>query len=223
MPESYLRWRKSRLGRITDALEADLLLERIGSPSGLNILDVGCGDGVLAVELAKRGAKVRGIDSSEAMIAAARQRAASDNIEIDFNRAAAESLPFADNQFDVVTAIAVLCFIDDPGAALREMARVLKPGGRLIVGELGRISLWALVRRVRGSFGSAVWRRAHFRTHRELSGLADEAGLTELSVAGAVFYPPFGLAARLMRGADRWLGKLTHLGAAFLVLAARKR
>lgn len=222
LPASYARWRASTLGRITDDIELELLLERIGPPSGLRILDVGCGDGVLAVELARRGAIVAGVDISGEMIAAARRRAQSGALRIDFKRASAQALPFADDHFDVVTAVTVLCFIEDPDAAMREMVRVLKPQGRLVLGDLGRLSLWALVRRIKGRLGSATWRKARFRTAHDLTRMAGQAGLTDPTVAGAVFHPPFGLAARLMRGADRWLGRHMLFGAAFLVLVARK-
>jgi SAM-dependent methyltransferase len=122
----------------------------------------------------------------------------------------------------VVVAITVLCFIPDPADSLREMVRVLKPGGRLIIGELGRSSSWAAVRRVKGWLGSPVWSRARFRSPSELRQLAIGAGLVDVSVMGAVFYPPIGLAARLLRPIDRRLGACTTTGAAFLVLAATK-
>jgi len=62
LPAAYADWRRSTLGRITDKLEETLLLERIGPAQGLRILDVGCGDGVLATALASAGAQVTGLD-----------------------------------------------------------------------------------------------------------------------------------------------------------------
>lgn len=219
---AYARWRASPLGRITDALERDLLLERIGPAESLRILDVGCGDGLLAVELSRRGADMTGVDASEAMIAAAKARAGAENLPVRFEPARADALPFPDETFDVVSAVTVLCFVDDADRAIREMVRVLRPGGRLMLGELGRISLWAILRRIRGWLGSATWRAARFRTPGELSALAERAGLSSIEISGAIFYPPIGIAACILRGIDPRLGQLTRFGAAFLVLRARK-
>src|SRR5690606_14582712 len=72
LPAAYSAWRQSTLGRITDALEQGLILDLIGPPDGKAVLDVGCGDGILALELSRRGANVVGVDASEDMIAAAR-------------------------------------------------------------------------------------------------------------------------------------------------------
>jgi SAM-dependent methyltransferase len=156
------------------------------------------------------------------MIAAARDRAARDGAEIAFEVASANSLSLPSERFDRVLAVTVLCFIGDAAPALREMARVLRPGGRLVIGELGRWSAWALERRIRGWFGSPVWRHAHFRTERELRALATEAGLAAESVRGAIYYPPCGLAARLLAPCDTTFGRLTTAGAAFLALSATK-
>jgi cyclopropane fatty-acyl-phospholipid synthase-like methyltransferase len=68
LTESYARWRSSRLGQITDALEQQLLSETLGSVTGKTLLDVGCGDGFLSSELARRGAIVTGLDTDSAMM-----------------------------------------------------------------------------------------------------------------------------------------------------------
>lgn len=218
----YAAWRRSTLGRTTDTLEQDLILDLIGPPAGLRILDVGCGDGVLAVELAKRGASVTGIDSSRDMIAAARERAAREGKSVTFEVATVESLPFAPEHFDTVVAVAILCFVSNPSTGMKEMARVLRPGARLIVGELGRWSLWAATRRLRGWLGSGIWRQALFRTAAGLRALAHDAGLADVDVQGAIYYPPNGLMARLLAPIDHTLGRFTAVGAAFLALTALK-
>jgi ubiquinone biosynthesis O-methyltransferase len=207
---------------VTDALEHDLIVHLIGPPAGLRILDVGCGDGALAVELSKRGAIVTGIDVSVRMIEAARERARRHGVEVTFNVAAVQSLPFPPEAFDRVVAVTVLCFVADAGTALREMARVLRPGGRLVIGELGKWSMWAAERRIRGWFGNCVWRQARFRTPGELLHLADGAGLVAEALQGAIYYPPCGLAARLLAPLDRHVGRSTAFGAAFLAVAATK-
>jgi SAM-dependent methyltransferase len=162
-----------------------------------------------------------GVDASAEMIAAARRRAKAAGFDFDLVEGNARTLPFSDARFDVVVSVATLCFSDDPLGPMREMVRVLKPGGRLVLGELGRWNAWAAQRRVKGWLGSAVWRAAHFRSRADLLALADAAGLRG-GVTGAIFYPPLDAAARFMAPIDAWLGRWTTVGAAFLVLSASK-
>ncbi len=220
--ESYARWRTSRLGQITDSLEQQLLLELLGSVAGKAVLDVGCGDGDLASALARRGAIVTGLDADPAMVAAARRRSEIERIQLRLYEGKAEKLPFDDESFDYVLAVTVLCFVVDAARAVAAMARVLKPGGYLIIGELGRWSLWAMHRRVRGWLSNPTWRAAKFRTARELRGLAHAAGLAVVEVRGAVHYPPCATAAKLVSPLDLLLGRKTTFGAAFLALKAIK-
>jgi ubiquinone/menaquinone biosynthesis C-methylase UbiE len=222
LSESYARWRSSRLGQITDALERRLLFELFGSVVGMTLLDVGCGDGALASELARRGAIVTGLDADPAMIAAARWRAEVEATRLRLVEGQAERLPFDDATFDRVLAVAVLCFVRDAERAVAEMARVLKPGGRVVIGELGRWSLWAAHRRIRGWFGHPTWRAARFCTATELRGLARAAGLEVVEIRGAVHYPPCGAAARLLAPVDLWLGRQTTLGSTFIAMSATK-
>lgn len=156
------------------------------------------------------------------MIEAARVRARRHGADVTFTVATAQNLPFAPGAFDAVVAITVLCFVEDAAPVLREAVRVLRPGGRLIIGELGKWSTWAAERRVRGWFGNALWRRARFRTADQLRVLVNEVGLIVESLQGAIYYPPCGLAAQLLGPMDRHIGRLTTLGAAFLALAAKR-
>lgn len=220
---SYARWRSSRLGRITDALERELLFELLGPVAGLSVLDVGCGDGALAAELARHGALVTGLDPDKAMLTRARRRAETESPSLQFVEGRAESLPFNDASFDRVVAVTVLCFVPQAGRAVAEMARVLKPGGRLVVGELGRWSIWAAYRRLRGYLGHRVWRAATFRTTRELGELVQAAGLDVVQTRGAVYYPPCGIAAELFAPIDLRLGRSSAIGAAFVAVSASKR
>jgi ubiquinone/menaquinone biosynthesis C-methylase UbiE len=216
---SYARWRSKQLGQITDALEQRLLVAMLTPVTGKRLLDVGCGDGALASDLARRGAIVTGLDADVRAIAAARtRRAPVPGLLVG----QAERLPFADATFDRVVAVTVLCFVEHAEQAIAEMTRVLRPGGRLVIGELGYWSLWAAQRRLRAWLGNPIWREVKFRTARELGALAQAAGLTAIKTRGAIYYPPFAVAAKLLGPVDVWMGQRTAFGAAFLALAATK-
>jgi ubiquinone biosynthesis O-methyltransferase len=221
-PEVYARWRASEIGATTERLERQLVLELVGDVSGCRILDVGCGDGEFALELARRGAIVTGIDVSAAMIDAAKDRAKQHNADVTFEVAVAEHLPFAAEHFDIVTAITILCFVDNAAPVFREIARVLRPGGRFVIGELCKWSTWAAARRIRAWLGSRLWHRGRFRTANELRDLAEHAGLAVKNVRGAIYYPRWGLAARLLSPCDPVLSRLTTVGAGFVALSAVK-
>lgn len=116
-------------------------------PPGWTVADLGCGTGALAAELAPRVRKVVAVDQSAAMLRAARRRtAAFQNVEL--HEAALERLPLPDASCDAALAVLVLSYVEDPGAALAEAARILRPGGRLVVVEAARHEDVALQRRM---------------------------------------------------------------------------
>lgn len=222
LPAAYRKWRESELGRITDRIEEELILDLIGPVAGKRLLDVGCGDGVLSVRLAQAGADVTGLDNEPRMLVAARRRANETGLQISFVDGTAQALPMDECSFDIVVAVTVLCFVAEPDRAFHEMARVLRPGGRLVIGELGRYSSWAAKRRVAGWLGSKTWRAARFRTASHLRNLAVAAGLELQTVRGAVYYPPSNLCARWLSSLDSGFSRHTMFGAAFIALAANK-
>jgi ubiquinone/menaquinone biosynthesis C-methylase UbiE len=114
----------------------DQFLEIVPPPNG-RTLDLGCGEGRLARDLAALGHSVVGVDVSETMIEAAQQAAP----EMQLQLADAAALPFPDSSFGLVVAFMSLQDIDDLGGALREAARVLSPGGRLCLAIVIRSTL----------------------------------------------------------------------------------
>jgi len=221
-PEVYERWRGSELGSVTERLEQDLIRQLIGDVSGRRVLDIGCGDGALATTLARQGARAVGVDASKPMLDAARARAMAQRVDVSLCLGRAEQLPFAAESFDLVVAVTILCFVAEAEQTFTEIGRVLRPGGRLVIGELGKWSTWAVQRRIRGWLGSPLWRHGYFRTPRELQNLARVGGLRPNPVQGAIYYPHCGLAARHLARIDPWLGRRSNFGAAFLALSAVK-
>lgn len=223
-PDAYTDWRTSALGAITEALEQELILELSGSVSGKAVLEVGCGDGALTREFRRQGASlVVGCDPDRRMIAKAVARAAADRPAISYLLGRAEHLPFRARSFDLATAVTVLCFVEEKSRAVREMARVLKPGGRVVIGALSRWSTWAASRRIRAWLGNQFWRQARFAAARDLRAMATGAGLRVDRLCGAVYYPHFALAARAMKPLDPILRRITTFGAAFIAIQASKQ
>jgi len=110
-------------------------VELAGLARGARVLDLGCGDGVTAEHLERRfGLRATGIDVSAALICQGRER----RPDLDLREGAAECLPLPDGGFEAVLAECVLSIVADPGAVVDECARVLRPGGLLLVNDLYR-------------------------------------------------------------------------------------
>ncbi len=222
-PDAYVDWRASSLGEITETLEQRLVLRLAGEITGHAVLDVGCGDGALTRAFKCGGAAcVAGCDADPRMVARAGLQAAQAGADIVYAVARAEQLPFRDESFDLVSIITVLAFVPEPELALREISRALKPGGRLVIGDLGKWSLWAASRRIRAWLGAAMWKTARFRSAGELRALTRAAHLTVERVAGAIYYPRSTRLAQLMAPFDSTLGEATTVGAAFIALRGTK-
>jgi SAM-dependent methyltransferase len=132
----FTRWAKP-FADLPIHAEADAMartLDACALAPDAEVLDVACGPGILACALAGRARHVTGIDITPAMIEQARARqAATGQTNLSWHVGDATALPFADSQFDRVTTRYSFHHMPDPAAALAEMARVCRPGGRIVV------------------------------------------------------------------------------------------
>lgn len=150
------------------------------------ILDVGCGTGGTLAQMPAEWART-GIDFAPEAIAFARRRG-----EPNLARASADRLPFADGTFDAVFALDVLEHCDDDGGAARELARVVRPGGLVLVTVPAFMALWS-------EHDDAVEHRRRYR-RAGLEGVLHRAGLTlrRLTYYNTLLFPPIA-AVRLFK------------------------
>ncbi len=222
-PSAYRRWFERPLGARVDADERAVLLEMARFVRGERVLEIGCGEGNFTTAIADRVGPIVALDRSREMLAAGRRRLAG-TAGIRWLLGDGAALPFVERSFDAVVVVTVLCFAVAPEAVVAEAFRVLRPGGRIVLGELGRFSSWAVWRRFRGLLGHARWRRARFFSPSGLGSLLGRAGFVEPEVAGAVFYPPVPSATLLglMRPLEA-IGRRRLPGAGALLVARAHR
>lgn len=172
---------------------------------GLRLLDIGCGGGLLCEPMARLGFTVTGVDASPRNVAIATAHAAEGGLTIAYRATTAEDLLAAGEAgFDLILNMEVVEHVADPGAFLRDCARLLAPGGLMIVATLNRTFKSLALAKVGAEYvlrwlpaGTHDWRK--FITPAELRGFL--AG-QDLEVAGP-FGVSFGpLAGRWSRSAD---------------------
>jgi ubiquinone/menaquinone biosynthesis C-methylase UbiE len=223
---AYDRWYASPLGQLVDRVEQAALFDLLPDLNGRRILEVGCGTGNISQALVSRGARLVGLDVSGPMLAAAQNRARQQGYAPDLVRGGAGVLPFPEESFDGVISILALDFMADRPGVVRELVRVLRPRGFLVLALLNRYSLWTLKRVVRAWCQPSLWGQVKFATARELRQLlTGHPDLTGLSASRAVYFPPWASPALLpyYPALERLGGRLHLPMGAFLVAAARKR
>src|SRR5215472_15384708 len=215
-PTAYDRFALKVMEPWTD----DLILAG-GCRDGDRVLDVACGTGLVSGRISlvsRKFCAITGIDINEGMLSVARR-----NPQIEWHQGSATELPFADGIFDVVLCQQGLQYFPDRAAAMREMARVLVPGGRIALNVWGALERQPFHAAVIGGIGAFLGSEAKaafdsafsLNTADELRGLARDAGLQKIHVRFEHHPVPAGLVALFM-GA-------TPVTAQFLALSDDRR
>jgi 2-polyprenyl-6-hydroxyphenyl methylase / 3-demethylubiquinone-9 3-methyltransferase len=185
-----------RLGVIREAIAErfDRSATALDGLTGLSIVDIGCGAGLLSEPLARLGASVTGVDAAEATIEAARGHAGLSDLAIDYRCTSAEALAEASARFDLVLAMEIIEHVQDPQAFVATLARLARPGGLVILSTINR-TLRAFGLAIVGAEYVLGWvpkgthRFEKFVRPEEIEKAAAAAGLTTLSRTGLVYNP----------------------------------
>jgi 2-polyprenyl-6-hydroxyphenyl methylase / 3-demethylubiquinone-9 3-methyltransferase len=177
------------------------------------VADVGCGGGLLAEALARRGAQVCGIDLAPAMIEVAQLHAHESQLTIDYRICSAEQLAQSDaGGFDAITCMELIEHVDDPAALVASLATLLRPGGDLFVSTINRnlrsfLTAIVAAEYVLNLIPRGTHEYARLLRPAELARLARAQGLELRDVSGLEFNP-FARTARLR--ADAGVNYLAH-------------
>ena len=163
----------------------------------MDILDIGCGGGLICEPLARLGAQVTGIDPSPESIAAAGDHAAKQNLPIEYLTATSEEIVSAERKFDCVLALEVIEHVPDAARFLESCAALVKPGGLLLLSTLSRTAKSFALGIVAAEYvlgwlpkGTHQWRR--FVTPNEMRQKLINAGLSPNKEHGLIFDPVSG-------------------------------
>jgi 2-polyprenyl-6-hydroxyphenyl methylase/3-demethylubiquinone-9 3-methyltransferase len=162
--------------------------------TGLRVLDVGCGGGILTEPLARMGAAVTGIDPSKENIAVARRHAEDGGLAIDYRAATAEDLAAGGERFDLVTILEVVEHVPDVPAFVAACSTMVKPGGLMIAATINRTAKAWLLAIVGAEYilrwlprGTHSWDK--LVKPEELAAAFRAAGLTVTAETGVMYVP----------------------------------
>ena len=173
--------------------------------AGRQLLDVGCGGGILCEAMARRGAAVTGIDAGEGPLSVARRHRLEAGLEIDYRQSTAEALAERESgRFDVVCCLEMLEHVPDPGAVIGACAALARPGGAVYFSTINRnpkAFLFAIVgaEHLLRLLPVGTHEYGKFIRPSELAAWLREAGLTLEGLSG-LLYNPLSKRYRLARG-----------------------
>ncbi len=223
--DKYDRWYKSPVGRFADEVENRIIQGFANIRAGEKVLDAGCGTGLYTIRAAKAGAEITAIDPSEEMLGVLKSKLEELSPEVGKRiriiHCGAENIPLPDESVDVVISVTAMEFFRDRDAALSEFRRVLKPGGRVVVGVLNSKGWWARYRRKRKN---TIYEGAHFYTRKELFDVFFRY-FRDVETTNGVMLPPRTPAflIPLFRVFEGSLSRMFPSGGAFLAVRGWKR
>ena len=177
-------------------LRLNYIDERAGL-RGKQVLDIGCGGGILAESMARRGASVTGIDLGETPLSVASLHALDSQVEVDYRKISAEQLAEElPEQFDVVSCMEMLEHVPDPASIIRAAATLVKPGGHVFFSTINRnpkAFMLAIVgaEYVMNMLPKGTHEYAKFIRPSELEQAARQAGLVLQDMSGMSYNPLF--------------------------------
>jgi len=189
-------------------------VERAAGLAGRDVLDVGCGGGLLAEAMARKGARVVGLDMAGDLLEVAKLHAMESGAKLDYRLEAAEDHAAGHaSAYDVVTCMEMLEHVPDPAAVLAALARLVRPGGHVFLSTINRTPRAYALAIVAAEYllrllppGTHTYEK--FIRPSELSGWARSAGLEVVDVSG-LDYDPFTRRASLKT--DAGVNYLMHL------------
>ncbi|WP_133985220.1 class I SAM-dependent methyltransferase [Kribbella voronezhensis] len=179
---------------------SEAVVELAGPLAGRTVLDVGCGTGNAALAAAARGAVATGVDPASRLLTVARERAAAQNLTVDFLAGDAASIPVGDQSVDVVLSVFGVIFAPDAAAAIAELTRVVAPDGRIVVTAWPPGGSMSVVNAAAAKFMGEVFGQPNTSASQEPSraGTPKPLAWHDPEALGAAF-APYGFAVEVNR------------------------
>jgi ubiquinone/menaquinone biosynthesis C-methylase UbiE len=180
----YDDWYNTPVGKFIDTLETESLYSLLNLRDRQKVLDVCCGTGNFSVKLAKIGCEVTGLDISEKMIEIAESKNKKGNFNITLLRGDCSTISLRNNYYDAVISMAGFEFVENPGAAYKNLMKYLKPGGQFIIGAIQKGSEW---QKLYSSSQGTVYEYAKFLSFEDIKNI-DAAAFSDKREC--LFIPP---------------------------------
>ena len=183
----YDKWYSTKLGALVDEVETALSFKLIEPQKDMKILDFGCGTGNYSIKLAESGCLVTGMDISKKMLDIAEKKAEKSDLNIKFVYSESLKLPFKEETFDAALSIVTFDFIENSNNYFDEIFRVVKSGGRIVIGVINKDSSWGKLYQSEYFQNDSVFKYAHFFGKEDLKNIKKE-NLVEMGES--LFFPP---------------------------------